>query len=660
MSWKAAALLVLGLLGATAAATRLLAAAGETPLHSGSAGAGDRYGLAVAISGDTAAVVSPFEESPAGHFAYVFTRSGANWPRSQTLDLAPSFIYGYDAPLALSGNVLAVGTGVAFGGGGNTRGAVRVFERPNATSPFGAPLDVSTNDGALSDGFGSELALSEDASTLVVGASGAGAGAPYLPGAAYVFVRTALGWQQFAKLTAGDGAPFDSFGSSVAIAGDGNPAHAAILVVGAKNRGSNGGAYVFELQGSPGVWTQVKVLDDVGSVVGVTLDPADPAKAIIVVGDKYHSEAGSASCGAVRTFAGSGANWSEDPALLKAPSAQPGDLFGAAVSIAGDTLVVGAPHDFDSAAGDRDGEVFVAKRSNGAWSVPTRIVASVPTPAPNGNSFGRSVAVSGTNVAVGAGNEDRPNTPGEAFVYDLTGAGGGGAGGPDFVRQPAPNRNPAPQGAPVGFVAIAINSPAKAAGKIAYEWHFGDGVTQDAKGAVTHKYAAPGNYDAFVRATDELGRSSDSDPRRIVIVGAGTPYFDVAKATVGLKFKASGKDRITVAGQLPLADGTPLAGRTLSIDFGGVAVPFTLDAKGRSPKGPATASVSAPKGGVAKFTVKLTGAYAAMLADEGMTNATVANVEATTHVAVTFDGTPFAEDYVLFYAGKAGKSGSAK
>ena len=34
--------------------------------------------------------------------------------------------------------------------------------------------------------------------------------------------------------------------------------------------------------------------------------------------------------------------------------------------------------------------------------------------------------------------------------------------------------------------------------------------------------------------------------------------------------------------------------------------------------------------------------------------------EATTHVAVTFDGVPFAEDYVLYYAATADKKGAAK
>ena len=76
--------------------------------------------------------------------------------------------------------------------------------------------------------------------------------------------------------------------------------------------------------------------------------------------------------------------------------------------------------------------------------------------------------------------------------------------------------------------------------------------------------------------------------------------------------------------------------------------------------GGAAAQVSAPKNGVATFSVKMTGAFAALLADEGMANASVSNVNATTHIAITFDGTAYTENHVMIYAAKANTKGAAK
>src|SRR5262245_42630691 len=66
--------------------------------------------------------------------------------------------------------------------------------------------------------FGYSVAISGD--TALVGAflddGAAGASA----GSAYVFVRTATGWTEQAKLTASDAAAGDEFGFSVSISGD--------------------------------------------------------------------------------------------------------------------------------------------------------------------------------------------------------------------------------------------------------------------------------------------------------------------------------------------------------------------------------------------------------------------------------------------------------
>ena len=49
-------------------------------------------------------------------------------------------------------------------------------------------------------------------------------------------------------------------------------------------------------------------------------------------------------------------------------------------------------------------------------------------------------------------------------------------------------------------------------------------------------------------------------------------------------------------------------------------------ASGTSPKGSVTLSISKPKSGLAKFSVKLVGGFAAQLLDEGFVNETVKGV----------------------------------
>ena len=107
---------------------------------------------------------------------------------------------------------------------------------PTINESGGADLTESSDN---TDGFGTALAMSADGHTLVVGAPSTG------NGAAYLFTEPATGgWQNatpIAELTASDGASGDRFGQSVAVSDDGST-----IVVGAPFHGSwKGAVYVF-------------------------------------------------------------------------------------------------------------------------------------------------------------------------------------------------------------------------------------------------------------------------------------------------------------------------------------------------------------------------------------------------------------------------------
>jgi hypothetical protein len=93
------------------------------------------------------------------------------------------------------------------------------------------------SDSAPGDLFGASVALSEDGDVALVGAPFKDGGS----GAAYVFARRGRSWSERQKLLAGDAAPGDGFGDSVALNEDGDVA----LVGAAGKHGSKRAAHVF-------------------------------------------------------------------------------------------------------------------------------------------------------------------------------------------------------------------------------------------------------------------------------------------------------------------------------------------------------------------------------------------------------------------------------
>jgi hypothetical protein len=227
---------------------------------------------------------------------------------------------------------------------------------------------------------------------------------------------------------------------------------------------------------------------------------------------------------------------------------------------------------------------------------------------------------------------------------------------PLFLGPPIATPNPAVAGKPVRWKVLA-SDPDK--NPLKFFWDFGDETTSTSK-APKKVFASAGTFTTEVTVDDGKGGQSASLGTDLVVFAAGVPYFDVTKLTLSLKFPQAAKDAVVVAGQFPLADGTALAGKSLTIDVGGESQTFVLGANGKAAVMSGSAAVKPPVGGVAKFTAKLTGNRAAGLADEGLDADKATNQYAPTTVTVTFDGVANAETYPLFWTNKSGKSGTAK
>jgi trimeric autotransporter adhesin len=318
-------------------------------LKASNTGAGDAFGRNVALSDDGSilAVTAELEDSaatgidgnqadnsaPDAGAVYVFARSGTTWTQQAYLKASNTGAddqFGESVALAGNGSTLAVGasgedsaaTGIGgsqFDNNSTSSGAVYVFTRVGTTWSQQAYVKAS-NTGA-SDLFGTSLALSQNGSTLAVGATGEDSAATGIggnqfdnsassAGAVYVLTRTGTTWSQQAYVKASNTETSDGFGGSVALSAD-------------------------------------------GSALAVSA-PREDSAATGVGGNQTSNLATDA--GAVYTFARSGATWSQR-AYVKASNTGAGDWFGHMIALSANGLTLAVSAALESgAATDVDGD----------------------------------------------------------------------------------------------------------------------------------------------------------------------------------------------------------------------------------------------------------------------------------------------------------------
>jgi len=370
----------------------------------------DVFGVAVALSddGNTLAISAPAEGSSAVDIngnqtdnsaqnsgaVYVFARSGgAGWSLQAYVKASNTGLgdrFGQVLALSGDGNTLAVGANledsdaVGVGGIQNSEnapdsGAVYVYTRSGATWSPQAYIKATNTQGL--DEFGLRLALSQDGTTLAVGAPKEDSGAVGIngnqadnsvadAGAVYVYtIGGGGGWVSAGYIKASNPGPGDWFGGGdLRLSADGTT-----LVVGAKFEDS--------------------------SATGIDGDQVNDA---------------ATSAGAVYVFTRAGATWTQQ-AYLKASNTGAQDQFGysLALSLDGNTLAVGANAEDSAAVGidgsEADGAVdsgaaYLFVRSGTTWAQQQYVKA---TNTDAGDSFGVGLAMNGDGrlLAVGAWSE---------------------------------------------------------------------------------------------------------------------------------------------------------------------------------------------------------------------------------------------------------------
>jgi hypothetical protein len=406
---------------------------------------GEDAGLSVALSadGNTALVGAPDGEV-AGGIVWVFSRSGSTWQKSGELTMpspeseAGECVEGSEDEPSEEGNECGFGSSLSLSADGDTAvigaprqgvqvparhpevpgetedipqaGAVWVFTRSEAG--WTAAAELTNPEAAPKDHFGRSVALAGDGETALIGAPAQHAGL----GRAWVFTGSGSSWAVQGGALAGAGEQGEGhFGRSVALSGDGR-----IALVGAPgDSGYLGAAWVFEYTGS--VWQErgpklTGAGEGSGGRFGYSVALSEDGSTALVGAREDEGK------GAAWVFARSVWTWIEQgPKLVGA--GEDGEQFGysVALSVSGNSAIVGAPHSATEPVGASHripgrGSAWLFERSGTSWGAARQFEGGVRE---IGRArFGTSVAMSpddGETVLVGGPNEGGKG--GAAWVF---------------------------------------------------------------------------------------------------------------------------------------------------------------------------------------------------------------------------------------------------
>ena len=312
----------------------------QATLTSGSAS--DGFGAAVALSGDTVVVGAYQTDVTVGavlHHAqgavYVYTRSGTGWTLQQKLTAnngAAAEWFGYS--VAIDGDTLVVGVPLRTVGGHLTQGTICVFTRTGTI--WTQQAEMTAADGGQDDQLGWSVAMSGN--TVLAGAIHHTIAGHLDQGAAYVFTGSGASWSQQGELTQNDGASSDNFGTGVALSGDtalvGAGRHAVA------GNASQGAAYVFTRSGS--TWSQQ--VQELTATDGVAQDYFGWSLTLSGDTALISAAGRTSMQGVAYIFRRSGSTFSQVGSALAASDGAAGDQFGVGVALSGQAALVGAPY----------------------------------------------------------------------------------------------------------------------------------------------------------------------------------------------------------------------------------------------------------------------------------------------------------------------------
>jgi hypothetical protein len=382
----------------------------------------DNFGQSVSLSG-TSALVGAYGDDDRGSnsgSAYVFrnidTGTGSITQNVKLTASDGAAGDNFGRAVSLSGQTALVAAANDDDRGTNA-GAAYVFRNLNiATGSVTQNVKLTASDGAANDNFGKAVSLSGQ--TALVGAD-FDDDRGISSGSAYVFrnIDTATGSiTQNVKLTASDGAANDNFGSAVSLSGQ-------TALVGAafdNDRGSSSGsAYVFRnIDTATGSITQnAKLTASDGAAddrLGFSVSLSGQTALLGSFYDNVIRSWGSSNSGSAYVFRDletASGTITQNVKLIASDGTQ-NDFFGYAVSLSGQTALVGAYEDDDK---DIDsGSAYVFQNLDSASGTITQNVKLTASDAGAYDYFGSAVSIDGDHFVVGASNKN--SSRGKAYT----------------------------------------------------------------------------------------------------------------------------------------------------------------------------------------------------------------------------------------------------
>lgn len=341
------------------------------------ANASDGFGAAVAVSSDGSVILVgvPGRTKTGAFISFI---NGMPSPYFFASDLTPSADFGSAVAISYDGKTAIIGAPTASGVISG-QGAAYIFVRSDTVWSQQSKLLSSFLSVGAGDSVGQSVAISADGNTAVVGAPNADPYSQLNQGSVSIFTRSDTTWAPSWGIVASDGVAGDNFGTSVAISAD-----ASTILVGAPNATptiytsneiivnsplsdniinsfisdvtiidsptGQGKAYVFtSLDGTWPLQTTTPLTIDGNFpdvVFGQSVSLSCNGNIALVSATDYPDGAGP---GAVFFFTRSGSAWSlSSPAIVELNGVAP-DNFGSVVALSADGMiaVVGDPNQYN-------------------------------------------------------------------------------------------------------------------------------------------------------------------------------------------------------------------------------------------------------------------------------------------------------------------------
>ena len=386
-----------------------------------------QYGWSVACVRDYAAVGAPNDGTNSAGTVCVYARSldGSNTWTLVTRIVNPSAHTNdhFGTAVAMSGDLLVVGSPLNSDVAGGA-GAAFVFGRnQGGTNQWGLVKKLTAADGAANDQFGTSVSISN---TLVaVGSPGATVSSVLNCGAVYLYDQNQSGsnlWGLVKKVTAASLVTSQKFGTEVSVNAD-------TLAVGApfetiSNSANAGSAFVFgRNQGGSNQWGQfVKLtLSGVATAGNLFGGAVSLSGDNLLVGALGVDFTGVTDTGAAYLYSRNqgGTNQWGLVKQLTSPSYAANDHFGASVALDGNLAVVGVPL-ADSGNGVDAGTAYLFMQNLGGSNNWGQLDKFLPAAVTNSDNFGSSVAISQNTIVVGAYNGlIGTNRCGDAYMFRI-------------------------------------------------------------------------------------------------------------------------------------------------------------------------------------------------------------------------------------------------